>query len=33
MSTTSDESIWNERKEQDKINYIKHLQNATKNSI
>jgi hypothetical protein len=31
MSTTSDEHIWNERKEQDKINYIKHLQNATKN--
>jgi hypothetical protein len=31
MSTTSDEHIWNERKEQDKINYIKHLENATKN--
>jgi hypothetical protein len=30
MSTTSDEHIWNERKEQDKINYIKHLENATK---
>jgi hypothetical protein len=28
MSTTSDEHIWNERKEQDKINYIKHLENA-----
>jgi hypothetical protein len=28
MSTTSDEYIWNERKEQDKINYIKHLENA-----
>jgi hypothetical protein len=33
MSTTSDEHIWNERKEQDKINYIKHLENATKNRI
>jgi hypothetical protein len=33
MSTTSDEHIWNERKEQDKINYIKHLENATKNTI
>ncbi len=28
MSTTSDEPIWNERKQEDKINYIKYLQNA-----
>jgi hypothetical protein len=30
MSTTSDEGVWNSVKEQDKINFINHIRNATK---
>lgn len=30
MSTTSDEEVWNCVKEQDKINFINHITNATK---